>query len=47
MAQLYHLPPPPKKLKPKKETIDFLLAFSKCHASLSSKKQKRFMVCNN
>lgn len=47
MAKLYYLPSSTKKTKPKKETVDFLLAFSKCHSSLAAHKRKRYMVCNN
>ena len=46
MAKVYHLPSSSKKLKPKKETVDFILAFSKSQASLKTKKQ-RLMVCKN
>ncbi|WP_304416695.1 hypothetical protein [Profundicola chukchiensis] len=46
MAKIYSLSSS-RKLTPKKETIDFLLAFSRSHISLKTKKQKRFMVCNN
>lgn len=46
MAKIDYLPSY-KKLKPKKETIEFILAFSKSQASLVTTKQKRFMVCKN
>lgn len=47
MANIDYLPSS-KKLNPKKETIDFLLKFSKSHVSLGSRKRRqRFMVCQN
>lgn len=46
MQKTYSLPSY-RKLTPKKETVEFLLAFSRSHASLKTKKQKRLMVCNN
>jgi hypothetical protein len=46
MAKIYNLTSS-RKMTPKKETIDFLLEFSRSHTSLKTKKRKRYMVCNN
>ena len=45
MKQFYSLKPK-KKLSPKKETIDFLLNFSKAHQPVKTKKGLK-LVCLN
>lgn len=36
-----------KNMKPKKQTIDFILAYSRSYASIAGSEGKKYMICKN